>query len=59
MLQLKRNLQLKRQGKSNRAIAQKCRLSRDTVNTYAQRLSSSSKTVDELLALVERVWRIT
>ena len=51
MLQLRRILQLKRQGKSNRSIARECGLSRDTVNIYAQRLSSSSKTVDEMLAL--------
>ena len=51
MPQLRRILQLKVQGKSNRSIAQECGVSRDTVNIYIQRLSSSSKTMDELLAL--------
>ena len=41
MLQIRRILKLKRQGKSNRSIAQECGMSRDTVNIYAQRESSS------------------
>ena len=49
MLTLRRILQLKRQGTSNRQIALTCDLSRDTVNLYVQRIIACSRSIDTLL----------
>jgi len=51
MLTLRRILQLKRQGTSNRQIALSCQISRDTVNLYVQRIIACSRTIDTLLEL--------
>ena len=48
---LRRILQLKRQGTSNRQIAVTCGISRDTVNLYVQRMIACSRTIDTLLEL--------
>ena len=50
-LTLRRILQLKRQGTSNRQIALSCQISRDTVNLYVQRIIACSRTIDTLLEL--------
>ena len=51
MLQIKRILQLKNNGKSNREIARELHLSRNTVNTYVRHLSQLDKDSEELLKL--------
>ena len=48
MLQIKRILQLKNNGKSNREIARELHLSRDTVNTYIRDLFQLDKSSEEL-----------
>lgn len=51
MLQLRRILQLKLHGKSNREISSELRKSRDTVNGYVQQLSQLGKSFEDLLKL--------
>ena len=51
MLTLRRILQLKRQGTSNRQIAVSCEISRDTVNLYVQRITTCNRTISALLEL--------
>jgi len=51
MLQLRRILQLKLKGKSNREIAIEVRKSRDTVNGYVKQLSLIGKSFEDLLKL--------
>ena len=51
MLQLRRILQLKLQGKSNREISFELRKSRDTVNGYVKQLSLIGKSFEDLLKL--------
>jgi transposase len=51
MLQLRRILQLKSLGKSNREIAFELRKSRDTVNGYVTQLSLIGKSLEDLLKL--------
>ena len=51
MLQLRRILQLKLQGKSNREISFELRKSRDTVNGYVNQLSLIGKSFENLLKL--------
>jgi transposase len=51
MLQIRRILQLKSQGKSNRVIALELRLSRDSVNGYVKLLSLLEKSIETLLTL--------
>jgi len=51
MLQLRRILQLKLQGKSNREIAFELCKSRDTVNGYVKQLSLTGKSLEDLLKL--------
>ena len=51
MLQLRRILQLKLHGKSNREIAFELRKSRDTVNGYVKQLSLIGKSFEDLLKL--------
>jgi len=51
MLQIRRILQLKSNGKSNREIASELSMSRDTVNEYVRRLTLLEKSFDELLKL--------
>jgi len=50
MLQIKRILQLKAQGDSNRKIARTLQVSRDTVSFYITHLGNSGKSNDELLS---------
>jgi len=51
MLQIRRILQLKSNGKSNREIARELHLSRDTVNEYIRRMTLLGKESRELLLL--------
>ncbi len=51
MLLLRRLLQQKKQGLSNRKIANNLQISRDTVNIYVQRISGGGRSLDELLSL--------
>jgi hypothetical protein len=51
MLLLRRLLQQKKQGWSNRKIANNLKISRDTVNIYVQRISGGGRSMDELLRL--------
>lgn len=51
MLRLRRIIQLKEQGFSNRKIAEKLHLARDTVNDYVTRIKSCGKKHRELLKL--------
>lgn len=51
MLQLRRILQLKLHGKSNREIAFELHKSRDTVNGYVKQLSQIGKSFEDLLKL--------
>jgi transposase len=51
MLQIRRILQLKINGKSNRDIARELHLARDTVNRYAKQLNQLDKSDEELLKL--------
>ena len=51
MLQIRRILQLKSNGKSNRDIASELHLSRDTVNEYIRHMTSLGKGTRELLLL--------
>lgn len=48
MLQIRRILQLKKQGKSNRKIALELQLSRLTVNGYVKRLQDIGQEIDRL-----------
>ena len=74
MLQIRRILQLKSQGKSNRVIALELHLSRDSVNGYVKQLMLVDKSIDTLLkyndeelsslfhkeiALLKTDWRLT
>ncbi len=51
MLLLRRLLQPKKQGLSNRKIANTLQISRDTVNIYVQRIFGGGRRLDELLNL--------
>jgi DNA-binding CsgD family transcriptional regulator len=51
MLLLRRLLQLKKQGLSNRKIVQNLQISRHTINIYVHRISGGGRSVDELLSL--------
>lgn len=51
MLQIRRILQLKAQGKSNREIAKVLQLSRLTVNSYVKRLNEQGPEIKQLLKL--------
>ncbi len=51
MLQIRRILQQKLNGKSNREIAKELHISRDAVNEYVKQLSLLGKTYEELLKL--------
>jgi len=51
MLQIRRILQLKSNGKSNREIASELSISRDSANEYVRRLTELEKNFDELLRL--------
>jgi transposase len=51
MLQIRRILQLKSQGKSNRDIAGEIHRSRNTVNDYVKQLPLLNKSIEELLSL--------
>lgn len=51
MLQVRRILQLKSQGKSNRDIAEELHMSRNTVNEYVKQIFLLSKSLEELLKL--------
>ena len=51
MLQLRRILQLKSQGKSNREIAIELHVSRDSVNGYVKQLGLLDKPIETLLKL--------
>ncbi len=51
MLQIRRILQLKEKGKSNRRIALELHLSRDTVNEYVGRINQLGKSCQHLLKL--------
>lgn len=53
MLRLRRIIQLKERGYSNREIAGKLHLARDTVNEYVNRILSCGKNNTELLKLNE------
>ncbi len=54
MLQIRRILQLKSNGKSNREIASELPMSRDTVNEYVRRLTQLEKSFDKLLKLTDQ-----
>lgn len=51
MLQIRRILQLKSHGKSNRVIASELHVSRDAVNGYVKQLTLLDKSIDSLLRL--------
>jgi orotate phosphoribosyltransferase-like protein len=51
MNQLRRILQLKEQGHSNRQLSRTLHLSRQTVNDYVKRLNQTQKSFKELLDL--------
>ncbi len=51
MLQIRRILQLKAKGKSNRSIALELHVSRDTVSEYVRRINQLEKSCEELLKL--------
>jgi len=51
MLQVRRIIQLKQQGKSNRQIAREIGLARDSVNEYIRRIEKSGIGLDALFAL--------
>jgi transposase len=51
MLQIRRILQLKSQGKSNRDIAVEIHRSRNTVNDYVKQIPLLNKSIEELLTL--------
>ena len=53
MLQLRRLLQLKEQGFSNRQVKRTLNLSRQTVDDYVNRLKQTDKSFKELLKLDE------
>lgn len=53
MLQLRRILQLKSQGRSNREIACELHAARDTVNGYVRQLTDLDKSFEELLKLTD------
>lgn len=53
MLLLRRLLQQKKQGLSNRKIANNLQISRDTVNIYVQRISGGGRSLEELLSLTD------
>ncbi|MDP4282045.1 MAG: IS21 family transposase [Bacteroidota bacterium] len=53
MLQIRRILQLKSNGKSNREIAREIHLSRETVNEYIRRLNPLEKNPQDLLVLTD------
>lgn len=74
MLQIRRILQLKSQGKSNRVIACELHVSRDSVNGYVKQLTFLDKSIESLLkfndeelsslfhkepALLKTDWRLT
>jgi biotin operon repressor len=49
MLQIRRILQQRLSGKSNREIAKELHLSRETVNVYVKQLTLLGKTIEELM----------
>lgn len=49
MLQIRRIIQLKSHGRSNREIAREVHLARDTVNEYIRQLTGHEKSFDDLL----------
>jgi DNA-binding NarL/FixJ family response regulator len=51
MLQIRRILQQRLNGKSNREIAKELHISRDAVNEYVKQLTLLDKTTEELLKL--------
>lgn len=51
MLQIRRIIQLKQRGKSNREIARELHMARDTVNSYVKQISLLEKSMEELLNL--------
>lgn len=51
MLQLRRIIQLKQQGKSNRHIAREVGLSRDSVSSYLRRIEKTGKSLGALISL--------
>jgi DNA-binding Lrp family transcriptional regulator len=51
MLQIRRILQQRLNGKSNRDIAKELHISRDTVNEYVKQLTQLGKAIGELLHL--------
>jgi transposase len=51
MLQIRRILQLKSHGKSNRDIAEELHMSRNTVNEYVKQMFQLNKSLEELLKL--------
>ena len=53
MLQVRRILQLKSQGKSNRDIAREIHRSRNTVNDYVKQILLLNKSINELLKLTD------
>ena len=54
MLQIRRIIQLKTHGKSNREIASELDVSRDTVNGYVKLLNRLDKSHEQLLILSEQ-----
>jgi transposase len=53
MLQIRRILQLKSQGKSNRDIARELHKSRNNVNAYVKRIEDSGRVLHDLLKLTD------
>ena len=54
MLQIRRILQQRSSGKSNREIAKELHLSRETVNVYVKQLTLLGKTIEELLKFTDQ-----
>ena len=54
MLQVRRILQLRSQGKSNRDIARELHKSRTTVNDYVRRITESGRDIQQLLELSDQ-----